>query len=226
MPALGYHLSEKHKRKISEALRGHKVSEETKRKISEIKTGKKFSEKAKRNISEANRRKALTKEWRRKMSESHKGNNLTDETKEKLSKIVKLAWKEGRIKGISGMHHSEEWKRKMGITNKLALKLAWKEGRNKGMSGKHHFLKTKQKMSMGHKHHRIAVLKEMKNYRRQGFKVLDMDRIRPDFIARNKNKFYAVEVELSRPLTSDYCIHKYDDVDVFDDIHWIRIRRR
>lgn len=48
----GYHISEEHKRKLSEAHRGLHVSEETKKKLSEYNKGKHISEEQKRMLSE------------------------------------------------------------------------------------------------------------------------------------------------------------------------------
>ena len=55
MPRGVYIKTEEHKRKISEALKGHIISGETKRKMSLARKGKKLSEEHKRKISEWNR---------------------------------------------------------------------------------------------------------------------------------------------------------------------------
>lgn len=86
----GRKLSEKHKRKISEALKGEKSvcfgkprSEETKRKISEAKKGVVFSEEHKRKIGIANHN--CTEEKRRKLSEARKHQKFpTHHTKPEL----------------------------------------------------------------------------------------------------------------------------------------------
>lgn len=83
----GKTLSESHKRKISESLKGRNgpmkgkhFSEEAKKKMSETKKGKKFSEEHKRKISEAlkghqgaMKGKHFSEEHKRKLSESNKG---------------------------------------------------------------------------------------------------------------------------------------------------------
>lgn len=157
------------------------------------------------------------------------------------------AWKEGRNKGFTGQHHDKKTKLKIsknqtGKNNSFSGKSHTEEYKHKisvAFKGKGRSLETRRKMSLSqlgnhkslgvsHKksldRHRKAVLEEIKKYKRQGFRVLDTDKIHPDFIARigNKDKFYAVEVEFQKPLTSDYCVHKYDGVDIFNDIHWIK----
>ena len=103
-------LSEEHKRKISEAMKGKqlhkgkKMSDETKRKISEAKKGKHHSEESKRKMSEAKQGKVMTEEHKQKLSEAMKGKTpknlddlhksrigrkLSDETKRKISEAAK-----------------------------------------------------------------------------------------------------------------------------------------
>ena len=57
----GKHLSEEHKKKISETEKGKKLSEETKMKMSEAKKGKHFSEEHKNKIREAMKGNTATK---------------------------------------------------------------------------------------------------------------------------------------------------------------------
>lgn len=52
----GKHLSEEHKRKLSEVLKGKHHSEETKRKLSELRNGKHHSDETKKKMSEARKR--------------------------------------------------------------------------------------------------------------------------------------------------------------------------
>jgi hypothetical protein len=142
------------------------------------------------------------------------GTHPSKETKRKRSKSLKLSWKNGKMKGALGTYHTKKWKRKMSGIHKLL----WKNGKMKGTFGRRYL----------NKRHQKAVKEEMKKYKRQGFKVLNTDKIHPDFIARmgNKDKFYAVEVEITRQLTSDECVHKYDGINIFDDIHWIKRERK
>ena len=98
----GRHLSEEHKKKVSEALEGKPKSEETRKKISEArkgkcagednpmygkhhsaetlqkmsdaKKGKHASEETRKKMSESRKGKPKTKEWRKKLGEAHKGN--------------------------------------------------------------------------------------------------------------------------------------------------------
>lgn len=90
-------LSEEHKRKISEAQKGHKKynpdykhSEETKHKIGAANKGKpgtmlgkKHSEETKKKIKESNKA-SVTEERRKQVSELHKGRVFTEEHKAKL----------------------------------------------------------------------------------------------------------------------------------------------
>lgn len=80
-PNKGKMLSEEHRRKISETMKGKHLkrgpmSEETKRKLSEAIKGRKFgplSDEARRKISEAHKGKTVSRETRDKMSENRKG---------------------------------------------------------------------------------------------------------------------------------------------------------
>lgn len=89
-------MSEEHRRKLSESLRGiapwskgKHLSEEHCRKLSEAHKGKKLSEEHKRKLSEV--KKNISEETRRKMSESHKGKKLSDERRRKISEASKKA---------------------------------------------------------------------------------------------------------------------------------------
>jgi hypothetical protein len=90
-------LTEEHRKKISEAHKGHtaynpdyKHSEETKQKMSSAKKGKPsgrlgktHSEKTKQKIRESNKA-SITEEHRKKISETNKGRVFTEEHKAKL----------------------------------------------------------------------------------------------------------------------------------------------
>ena len=90
-------LTEEHKRKISEAHKGHtaynpdyKHSEETKQKMSSAKKGKPngrlgktHSEETKQKIKESNKA-SITEQHRKKISETNKGRVFTEEHKAKL----------------------------------------------------------------------------------------------------------------------------------------------
>lgn len=101
-PMLGQPLSEEHKRKLSESLRGQApwnkgragvISEETRRKMSEGNRGRRHTEEHKRKISEANKGKKHSEKAKRKVSKANKG---------------KIPWNKGKT-GI----YSEETRRKM-----------------------------------------------------------------------------------------------------------------
>lgn len=71
----GKHLSEEHKRKISEANKGKIFSNERKKKISEAKKGKYLSKEHKKKISEGGKGRYHSQETKEKISESNKGKN-------------------------------------------------------------------------------------------------------------------------------------------------------
>lgn len=99
----GKHLSEEHKRKISEANKGHTAwnkgipcSEEAKKKISEANkgnlpwnTGKHHSEETRKKMSETRKGKHQSEETRKKKSEAMKGKPKSEDHKKKLSERKK-----------------------------------------------------------------------------------------------------------------------------------------
>lgn len=91
----GKHLSEEHRKKVSEANKGKRRSEEAKRKVSEAMKGKKNrlgtrqSDEWKRNMSEAQIGRRHSEETKRKMSEAHKGRHFSEEHRRKLSEAHK-----------------------------------------------------------------------------------------------------------------------------------------
>jgi hypothetical protein len=245
----GHIVSIESRKKMSDSAKGKIISKETRKKISEANKGKHSmpcQEKTKIKLSKSikekwrdrkyrkkqilawkeGRNKGMTgryhsKETIRKMSKIKIGKKNpmyrtqpTKKTRKKHSKSLRLAWKEGRMEGMTGNHISKKSKR----IHSKSLILAWKNGKMKGTSGKRYL----------NKRHRTAVLEEIKKYQKQGFKVLNTDKIHPDFIVRmgNKDRLYAVEVEITRQLTSDDCVHKYDGINIFDDIHWIKRERK
>lgn len=119
-PNFRKHLSEKTRKKISEANKGRKRSEESKRKQSLLMKGenhpnfkKHLSEETKNRIGKANTGKKPSKESKKKMSLSKQGikNNRfgtkhTEESKKKISK------------SHIGLTHSEESKKKMSEAKK------------------------------------------------------------------------------------------------------------
>ena len=74
----------------------------------------------------------------------------------------------------------------------------------------------KQKIRERFRLHKEALKEQAKILKQQGFKVMIVDKVRPDIIARKDDKIYAVEVEFDKP---DY--DKYEGIEVFDDIIWI-----
>ena len=111
----GKHLSEEHRRKISEANKGKKckhLTEEHKRKISKSKKGGKLSEETKRNMSEAHKGKIFSEEHKRRLSEAGMGHVVTEETRRRVSETQK------GNKNMLGKHHTDETRQKMSKSQK------------------------------------------------------------------------------------------------------------
>lgn len=87
---------------------------------------------------------------------------------------------------------------------------------HRSRKGSHRTMEEKQKMRERFKFHKKVVIEQAEILKQQGFKVIIVDKVRPDIIARKDDKIYAVEVELDKP---DY--GKYEGIEVFDDIMWI-----
>ena len=123
-PMTGLKLSDEHRRKISEAQKGHVVSDETKRKMSASKRN--MSDETRKKMSEAQKnRPPVSDETRRKRSELAKGRVMSDKTRINLLKANK-----GRIVSIEGRmrmseaarNRSEETKERMREANRVAAK--------------------------------------------------------------------------------------------------------
>jgi len=74
------------------------------------------------------------------------------------------------------------------------------------------------------KQHTKEIKRQVKNLTEQGFKCFVPGPI-PDIIANKNGKNYAVEVDLTSYPNTD----KYNDIDFFDDVYWIKVaskRRR
>ena len=116
----GKHISEEHRKKISEVTKGKQRSEETRKKLSEAKKGennpnygKQRSEETRKKISEARKGKHFSEEHRKKISEAKKGENnpnhgkhISEEHRKKISEANK------------GKHLSEETRKKISEANK------------------------------------------------------------------------------------------------------------
>lgn len=116
----GRHLSEEHKRRISESAKGKNKGRkrpdmsgptspvkrpEVRKKISVALKGRPKSKEHKRKLSEANKGKKLSAETRKKISEANKGRTWSEEQKRKFIKNHSPPW--------LGKHLSEEHKRKI-----------------------------------------------------------------------------------------------------------------
>ena len=100
------HLSDEHKRKISETMK--KIGMRPPSML-----GKHLSEKTKKRMSLAHKGKSLSEEHKKKVSKAFKGKHHTEETKHKMSEAHK-----GKNVWMKGKHHSEETKRKMSEAHK------------------------------------------------------------------------------------------------------------
>jgi hypothetical protein len=152
------------------------------------------------------------------------GWKLSEETKRKLS-----ASHTGIVSWNKGKHHSAETKLKMSKIRKgRVLTEGWKQkisdtlkGRSIGI--KHKCSKEhKNKLSYANAHatsiHQKTVLNEINRLHLQGYKTLNGDlKPHPDIIAVKDGKIYAIEIEFGRPN-----IAKYNDIDFFDDVLWIK----
>lgn len=83
--------------------KGKHLSEKTRRKLSEAAKGRTFSEETRRKLSESHKGKTLTEEHRKKMSEAAKGKTFSEETRRKLSEATKRQW--AAIKNLKTKQH-------------------------------------------------------------------------------------------------------------------------
>lgn len=104
----GKHHTEATRGKLSQALKGRPKTEEHKRKISEALQGREFSDEHRRNIGKAGKGRCPSFEARRKMSEAGRGRPKSEEHKRKIGDANK------------GHKHTEELKHKMSEARKIA----------------------------------------------------------------------------------------------------------
>lgn len=88
----GKHLSEEHRAKTSNTLKGNKLSDETKKKISES-NKLSYTDERRKSISAANKGKVLSDETKKKISDAKKGNTFSDEAKKAMSIAHKNRYK-------------------------------------------------------------------------------------------------------------------------------------
>jgi hypothetical protein len=117
-------MSEEIRKKDSESQKGKKLSLETKLKISKARKGIKLSKETKSRMSKAKKGTHFSEEAKRKMSESKKGlkgKPYSEEQKRQASLRVIEYYKthEHHMKGVP---HSQEWNKKIGAANSIALK--------------------------------------------------------------------------------------------------------
>ena len=162
-PNFGNHMSEEHKKKISELRRGASPSEETRQKLSASQKarwtedqkeewskkisgenhpmfGKRHSDESKKKNSESHKGKKATEEARKNMSNAQK-ERWTDELKEQMSKTQKDRWTEER--------KQKQSERSSGENNPMFG--VHRYGKDHPMFGKHHTEESKRKSSESHK---------------------------------------------------------------------------
>ena len=112
-------LSEEHRKKISESVKGYKKSDEERRVISERSKGRIVSDASRKKMSEAKLGKKLSEETRAKLSIAKKGkpHKVSEEARQKLIERNKsMVWTQEMRKNMSkvktGFKHSEEAKQK------------------------------------------------------------------------------------------------------------------
>jgi len=107
MRKAGFHLSEDHKRKISQSNKGKKRSLESRQRMSKSHTGKQISDEAREKISVANKGKKRSPESCKNISNGRKGMKFSEEHCRNISKS-----KSGKNHPMYGKHPSEEAIRK------------------------------------------------------------------------------------------------------------------
>jgi hypothetical protein len=95
--------------------KGRKLTEEWKENIRKGKMGVKPTEETRIKLVNSHLGHVSTEETRAKLSAIRKGKKPSIETIAKRSAGLRLAWSEGRMKGATGLKHSEEVKRNMSI---------------------------------------------------------------------------------------------------------------
>ena len=95
-------FTQKHRERISEAMKGKKLSNETKKKISNALKGRKRSKKHCKNLSLSRKGKKFSQEHKDKMRLANIGKKLSNETKKKISNAHLKYWanKKNNLKNI------------------------------------------------------------------------------------------------------------------------------
>lgn len=142
----GGHLSEEHRKKISEALTGKITTEETRKKISDALSGEKscmygkhHSEETKKKISESEKGRIFSEEHKKRIGESRKGEYHSEESKKKMSgekhHSSKLTWekvREIRGKWATGNYSQPQLAIEYGVVksciSQVVTNRSWKEG--------------------------------------------------------------------------------------------------
>ena len=131
-------------------------------------------------------------------------------------KIKPVAWNKGLTK--------ETDKRLKLVSEKVSatLKRKYKTGElinpNKGKKIPYRVRKGQKIADISHEE---SIKQEIVEYKNQGFRCINLSSTRPDFIAIKDNKVYAVEIEFHTPH-----YNKYNESEIYDDIIWIRYKRR
>lgn len=142
--AIGKHLSDEHKQRISEATRGKKRSAESRKRMSDSRKGKSpwnkgipMTEETKEKLRRANLGKHPSEETRKKLSEANKGKRvgikLSDDIRRKISESNK-----GRVAPNKGKPMSDDSKKKLSESLKITYSTKDVSGEKNGFYGKHH----------------------------------------------------------------------------------------
>ena len=144
MSEAGKHMSEEHRKKISESKmgaknpmfgkpspnRGKSPSLETRKKMSKAQKGRKSSDVTRKKISEAGKGRKFSEATRKKMSESQKGKKHSEATRKKLSENAKNISKEHRKK-MSEAHKN------LSAESRKNMSKAWDSPEMKELARKH-----------------------------------------------------------------------------------------
>ena len=110
-------ISEETRKRMSEAQKGKTVSEETKEKLREANIGKKLDENTKKLLSDISLNLWKNPEFREKVLKNLPP--VSEENKEMQRKRLKELWNDPEYrKRMTGWHHSEEAKKKIGKDSK------------------------------------------------------------------------------------------------------------
>lgn len=150
------------------------------------------------------------------------GKHYLEESRKKISEKAKKRWRnkdyqERMRKSLTG--RSGPWEGKK-FTEEHRNNLSISHRGNSGPKYTEEILKKRREKALLHNRY---ILDEMVKLKEKGCRIIPIDvkgYPKPDFIAIDGDKIYAVEVELGIP--SPLKLEKYRDQTWFNDILWIR----